>query len=204
MQDLVRAFCVHDIGRGCTFSVGALPSQLVPCPVEFEKLWDLHPAEFHDIRIHGRAVKTPRWSQAYGKDYHYSGQVNKALPVAAEFERYFGWVRRHVDGRINALLVNWYDGTLGHYIGPHRDNRKYLIAGAPIVTISLGEERVFRLRPWPASLKGKAIDFAAKNGTVFVIPWETNQAFTHEVPTSKRMRGRRISVTLRAFVDDID
>ena len=190
----------HDIGRGCIFYAGSLPASLIPGPVGLEQLWALHPAEYDEIMIHGRRVKTPRWQQAYGQDYHYSGQVNKAQPIPPEFEPFFQWTRTHIDERINGLLVNWYDGNLGHYIGPHRDNRKQLLAGSPIVTISLGEERVFRLRPWPARLKEKPIDFPARNGAVFVIPWETNQAFTHEVPSSKRRRGRRISVTLRAFL----
>ena len=68
--------------------------------------------------------------------------------------------------------------------------------GAPIVTVSLGQDRVFRLRPW----KGKGFrDFDAENGTVFVMPYNTNQAWTHEVPKAKRFQGRRISVTFRAF-----
>ena len=53
-----------------------------------------------------------------------------------------------VDDRLNGLLLNWYDGRLGHYIGKHRDSRVNMIHGAPIVTISLGEERSFRLAPW--------------------------------------------------------
>ena len=191
---------VHDIGRGCTISVGSLPSSLLPSPAEFDYLWNLHPAEYDQIIIHGRRVKTPRWQQAYGKDYHYSGQVNKALPIPPKFEPFFRWTRSRIDERINGFLVNWYDGSLGHYIGPHRDNRKQLVPGTPIVTISLGQERIFRLRPWPTRLKENAIDFEALNGTVFVIPWETNEAFTHEVPASKRLQGKRISVTLRAFI----
>jgi hypothetical protein len=34
---------------------------------------------------------------------------------------------------------------------------------------------------------------------VFVLPYDTNQAWTHEVPHSAPIGGRRISVTLRAF-----
>ena len=70
--------------------------------------------------------------------------------------------------------------------------------GSPIVTISFGEERTFRLRPW----KGKGFtDFAATHGSVLVMPYETNLAWTHEVPARKKLEGKRISVTLRAFVD---
>jgi alkylated DNA repair dioxygenase AlkB len=46
-------------------------------------------------------------------------------------------------------------------------------------------------------------DFRASHGTVFVMPFATNQRWTHEVPRTKRHRGRRISVTLRAFTSGV-
>jgi alkylated DNA repair dioxygenase AlkB len=70
---------------------------------------------------------------------------------------------------------------------------------SPIVTISLGDSRTFRLRP--AKAKG-FIDFEAAHGTVFVMPWETNLGVKHEVPHTARARGRRISITARAFIDE--
>jgi alkylated DNA repair dioxygenase AlkB len=68
---------------------------------------------------------------------------------------------------------------------------------APIVTISLGAERVFRIRRW----KGDAVthDIPTGNGTVIVMPYAVNLAWTHEVPHSAKVVGRRISVTARAF-----
>jgi alkylated DNA repair dioxygenase AlkB len=107
------------------------------------------------------------------------------------------WCKDGIDRRLNGLLLNWYDGTLGHYIGKHRDSTKNMVKGAPIVTLSFGKRRTFRLRPWRTS--GEHVDFDAENGTMFVMPYETNLAWTHEVPTSTRSRGRRISFTLRAF-----
>ena len=66
----------------------------------------------------------------------------------------------------------------------------------PIVTVSFGEERVFRLRPY----RGRGYtDVQARDGDVFLMPYGTNLAWTHELPRFKRYRGRRISVTVRAF-----
>ena len=99
------------------------------------------------------------------------------------------------------MLVNWYDGNLGHYIGKHRDDTRDLVKGSPIVTISFGEERPFRLRP----RKGNGFtDFPAREGAVFVMPWETNLEWTHEVPCHRKHQGRRISVTLRAFEEILE
>ena len=39
-------------------------------PTQFDALWQMHPQVFHEIKMHGQLVKTPRWQQAYGVDYH--------------------------------------------------------------------------------------------------------------------------------------
>jgi alkylated DNA repair dioxygenase AlkB len=175
---------------------GNLPHSLLLGPDEFEKLWNEHPVEFHQIHIHGRTVATPRWQQAYGRDYHYTGRTNAALPLLPVLQPLVSWCMLHIDERLNGILLNWYDAAHGHYIGKHRDSTKNMAYGCPIVTISLGSTRVFRMRPW----KGNGYqDFAASDGSVIVIPFDTNQAFTHEVLRLTKDRGRRISITLRGF-----
>lgn len=182
------------------FHCGRLPDALVPDEAGFESLWAMHPEEYHEITMHGRRVKTPRWQQAYGRDYHYTGRTNTALPLTDKLTPFLRWANETIDPRLNGLLLNWYDGSRGHYIGKHRDSVTNMIEGAPIVTISLGDERIFRLRPWRRG--GAVIDFAAVNGAVFIMPYDTNLAWTHEVPHRARDCGRRISVTLRAFTGD--
>lgn len=162
----------------------------------FDGLWDLHPKEFPEILIHGRRVKTPRWGKAFGRDYRFSGQLAQADPIPSLLEPVLDWVRNTIDERLNGLLLNWYDGSLGHYIGKHRDKTTGMIAGTPIVTVSFGEARVFRLRKWKGT---ETIDFVAENGSVFVVSYGMNKRWTHEIPKSKRYGGKRASVTFRAF-----
>ncbi|WP_020568985.1 alpha-ketoglutarate-dependent dioxygenase AlkB [Neolewinella persica] len=165
---------------------------------KLETLWELHPEEFHTLMMHGKEVKTPRWQQAYGYSYEYSGSRNNALPIPEILEPFLAWGQQNVDPRLNGLLLNWYDGTAGHYMGPHRDARKGLVPDSPIVTISRGEERIFRIRPW----QGDGYrDTLLTDGSVLVMPWATNLSWTHEIPKMKKYLGRRISVTLRAFAD---
>ena len=66
---------------GHTFWTGHLPAGLRFSPAAFKALWRVHPLAYHEIMMHGRAVKTPHWQQAFGMDYHYTGCVNRALPV---------------------------------------------------------------------------------------------------------------------------
>lgn len=189
-------FIAHQLDPENILWEGGLPASILGDSVLFDSLWDLHPADFHDIKMMGRDVKTPRWQQAYEKDYKYTGGKNTAMPCPLALQPFLDWAKQTVDSRLNGLLVNWYDGALDHYIGKHRDAPGGLIDGAAIVTISLGDTRTFRMRPW----KGKGmIDFEALNGKVFILPFSTNQTWTHEVPKTRKFRGRRISVTIRAF-----
>lgn len=187
---------VHELEDGHHLLVGTLPPQLLPDAARFENLWSLHPARPHEVRMLGRRIPTPRWQQAYGRDYRYTGSTNTALPIPECICPFLEASRKSVDHRLNGVLLNWYDGSLGHRIGRHRDSTTDLCPGSPIVTISLGAGRVFRLRPWRRS---GYKDIVVVNGTVIVMPYETNHAWTHEVPSRAADRGCRISITLRAF-----
>lgn len=191
-------FECHGLGNGYTLWTGDLSVEFRLDPANFEALWQMHPPEYHEILIYGRAVKTPRWQQAFGIDYHYTGRVNRALPIPLLLGPLLAWSQEHIDERLNSILINWYDGLLGHYIGRHRDSTKEMINGVPIVTVSFGDEKIFRLRQYCGV--GRR-DFSTRDGGVFIMPYETNQAWTHEVPHTQKFSGRRISVTLRGFLE---
>jgi alkylated DNA repair dioxygenase AlkB len=190
-------FAVHELGEGLSFLTGALPPDLVWDVARFDEVWALHPEGKHVIHMPGGPVETPRWQQAYGADYHYTGRTNTALPVPPVLDPLRAWARKSIDPRLNGLLLNWYEGP-GHYIGPHHDSTRDMTDGAPIVTISFGETRVFRLARGHGETK-ESRDFEAANGAVFVLPYDANLVWKHAVPKSARYCGRRISVTLRAF-----
>jgi alkylated DNA repair dioxygenase AlkB len=190
------AFAFHEVVAGHGIWIGRLPARLVPDERGFDELWETHPREPSLLMIHGRLVRTPRWTQSYGHAYDSSGLAQPPLPIPARLEPLFRWARSAIDPRLNGIGVNWYDARRGHYIGAHRDHREGLIAGAPLATIAFGEERPFRVRPW----KGRGyLDFASPPGTVFVMPYATNLVATHEVPLLATHHGRRISLTMRAF-----
>jgi alkylated DNA repair dioxygenase AlkB len=191
-------FTQKTLRGGGSLWIGSLPAHLHPRDEAFDALWALHPDQFHEIYMHGRLVKTPRWQQAYGKDYRYTGNTNRALPISPALSPLLTWCQHAIDPRLNGLLLNWYDGAQGHYIGAHRDSIIGLIPNAPIVTISLGQPRPWRLRPWKST---GFEDIEATDGAVFVLPWDTNLTYTHEVTAPARATGRRVSVTLRAFTD---
>lgn len=175
--------------------LGQLPSTFLDQTL-FEEIWQLHPEHYHLVKILGKEIPTPRWQQAYGRNYNYTGAQQNALPIPFTLKSFQDWTQENIHPELNGLLLNWYDAQKKHYIGPHRDAMGDLKTGSPIVTISLGEARIFRFRPW----RGKGyLDFPVGHGAVLIIPWESNKTWTHEVPHFKRYQGRRISITLRIY-----
>jgi alkylated DNA repair dioxygenase AlkB len=169
---------------------GALPDSLAS--TDFEALWAMHPPEFNTILMVGKPVQLPRWQRAFGKDYRFSGKVSTGWPMPPEFAPFLA-AAQVVDPRINGLLVNWYDGDLGHYIGKHRDSPVGLVEGAPILTFSLGEARTFRIRRYRGAGQ---LDLNTAEHPVIAFGWVINRLYSHEVLKGE---GKRISVTARAF-----
>jgi alkylated DNA repair dioxygenase AlkB len=192
-----HGFTSHALDDGHGFLEGRLPEELLWNEQAFDHAWGAHPAERHWVKMWGKSMQVARWQQAYGANYAYTGSLNNALPVPAFLGPLLEWSRTAIDGRLNGLLLNWYEGE-EHYIGPHSDSTDGLAAGSVIVTISFGEERLFRLEQGIRETR-RVRDFTARDGGVFVLPWETNRAWKHSVPKRAANRGRRISVTLRAF-----
>ena len=106
-------------------------------------------------------------------------------------------IEKQLDGRKSGEFARWLRESVGSLqITDNALLKGIGDLGAPIVTISFGATRIFRLRPW----KGRGYtDFTVSDGTVFIMPYETNMDFTHEVPHHASSAGRRISVTVRAF-----
>ena len=90
-------FSVRHLDEDCLFYSGQLPPDLALNDAEFSQLWELHPEEYHEIHMHGRLVKTPRWQQAYGKNYRYTGAKNNALPIPEILEVFLKWSQKEID-----------------------------------------------------------------------------------------------------------
>jgi alkylated DNA repair dioxygenase AlkB len=182
------------------------PSDKTP---DFEELWQLHPQDRPTAVIYGKEVQVQRWHQSYLRDYRFSGKVAKAAPLPDLLRK----VKRHIDllgyGPFNEILVNWY-GDGNDYIGPHQDDERELVRGAPIVTLTFCQEkdeegnqllpRKFRIR---SKEKKILLDVETSNKRILVMCGAFQRHFYHEVPkvTAKggSTVGRRVSITFRQF-----
>lgn len=169
----------------------------------FDALWQLHPEEYGKVYIHGKLISTPRWQQSYMKPYWFSGMNHPAKELPDLVMPFLDWVNKLYETKwvFNQVLINWYaDGH--HYIGPHADDEKQLVPGSPIISLSLGETRKFRIRDKNERKIVKDIDMP--NETCIAMCGEMQKHYLHEVPKITGNKGidmgKRINITFQVFM----
>ncbi len=201
------------------------PSWWPAAPDELRDLWNAQPTEPTMGQIFGRTVEFPRRSRSYGYDYTYTGQTQRADPLGA-LPSLASSVLRELSscvpelGGHNAALLNWYDASLGHYMGAHREDEKELVRIAPIVSLSWSTPGHFRrFRMLPRHKDGGAAELSEclpalggdekgvahlRNGCLLVMGGCAQHTHKHELMKPRKTKlgegdGRRINLTLRAF-----
>lgn len=163
----------------------------------FCEMWDLHPESLSTIKIYGKTIQTPRWVQTYITPYMFSGVVHDAIPLPEQFKPYLDWVDSLGHGPFNMVLANFYkDGS--HYIGNHSDSEEQLVKYAPIVSISFGDTRTFRIR---SKNTGKVVkDIELTHLSYVVMGGKMQERYTHEVPKTTKSTKPRINLTFRQSI----
>lgn len=181
-----------------------IPADLFPridSKEEFERLWNLHPAEKGIVNVFGEK-ETPRWQQSYGHDYQFSRIKHESLPIEDPFLiKILDCVRKHSGLPYNGILINWYaDGN--HYIGPHSDDESELVLGSPIYSFSFGQERDFRITSKPKnSSQIEPYTIKLPNNSLLIMCEDMQKYYKHSVPKRalSRCPEKRINVTVRHF-----
>jgi len=106
----------------------------------------------------------------------------------------------------HAIVQQYRDGQ--DFIGAHVDKSIDIVQGTPICNLSLGAQRTLVLRN---KVQPKLVQrIPLPHNSVFVLGWQTNREWTHEIRADKRPRceknaqelayaGVRISATLRCI-----
>ncbi|KAG6969402.1 hypothetical protein JG687_00003248 [Phytophthora cactorum] len=180
----------------------------------FKRAWEAHPKEHDTIMMFGKPAKLPRFQQLCGEmgSYRYSGktfEAQKKYPpglrhAVKEMQRIVeDPTTQHT--RLTGGLVNWYENG-DHYIGPHADDERDMIACSPIVALSLGATRrfVFTKKTSKSAPQGDEavarMELQMEDGDLMVMGGTTQRTHKHAVPKMSRCREPRISVTLRCFL----
>ena len=104
--------------------------------------------------------------------------------------------RRTEQKYLNSLVANAYRAG-SDKIGKHFDKPEDIQRGTAIVTVCLGSTRTLRLERIDGN--GKPIDVPLPHGSVFVLGWETNQQYTHEILATTEPVGLRLGLTYRTL-----
>jgi len=189
-----------------------------PDSCTFCRHWDVHPTEFHELKLFGKIYYQNRWSLSWGHDYRYSGSVSKARKISdndEESQMVSNLIKKAndlVDGIIsdgsefpyNGCLQNWYE--VDHTIGSHSDDEKDLKKGFPIFSLSWGGTRRFVLKARsdsPSPCVAKTTDVMLSDGDLLVMGGICQSTHKHEVPKRRATKdpptSARINWTIRAF-----
>ena len=198
--------CSSYVGNSvmCWEASGKIPKSTME-KLSFEELWNLHPKEHGQVMMMGKKIDVPRYQKVYLRDYVFSGMNHKAEDLPEQFEELKELAQELVDfcysgpkKTINQCVINWYENG-EHYIGAHRDNEKIIVEDSPIISISLGATRTFRIRDY----KTKEIvnDIELKDGNYYIMGGEFQKHFTHEIVKINGKKaadiGKRINLTFR-------
>jgi alkylated DNA repair dioxygenase AlkB len=167
-----------------------------------DTLFDLLRAEIawreEQITLFGRRYWQPRllaWYGDAGASYRYSGKLHEPLPWSPHLLALRDRVEHLADARFNSVLANLYRDH-NDSMGLHADDEPELGERPVIASLSLGEERVFRLKH-RSRRDLRPLRLALPSGSLLIMRGDTQRYWKHEVPKSRHPCGPRINLTFR-------
>lgn len=176
-------------------------------PVNFEELWGMRPEEKSIIKLRGKEIRTPRWTQSFGRQYYFTGMNHDAIDIPQAIKVFIDYINDldyfKTFPKINMCLANWYeDGS--HYIGFHSDDERPIAlrpSGESLIfSISFGETRDFVLRNKETS---EDLRLKLTDRSIVVMGGLCQKTHKHSVPKVSGKKGKvlkkRINLTFRSF-----
>ena len=161
--------------------------------VQREVAWREEP-----IQLFGKRYMQPRllaWYADAGVSYKYSGIRHDGLPWTPQLAVLRTRIEALSGSRFNSVLANLYRNHRDS-MGLHADDEPELGPSPVIASLSLGEERVFRLKHrFDKTLK--PVKLPLPSGTLLIMRGDTQANWRHEVPKQSKVCGARINLTFR-------
>lgn len=146
-------------------------------------------------QLYHNGYKAPRLNKGYGKGYTYSGHSIPDTVIPAHYQRLITQLEKDWGIKSNQILLNYYRNG-SDSIGLHSDDEKELGYNPTVVSLSLGDSRIFEL-------------VNKKTGLVYPIELGSNQLlvmgnmsqinYRHRI-RKQEGKGRRISITFRRII----
>ena len=152
------------------------------------------------IFIFGKWVKVPRMICWYGDPdayYRYSGVNHQPRPWTTELQSIRKKVEQQCRCAFNSVLANLYrDGN--DSMGCHADDEKELGLNPVIASLSLGDERLFKLHH---KKRKEILDIILGHGDLLVMAGSLQNHWMHSVPKTKKIKTPRINLTFRKILE---
>lgn len=149
--------------------------------------------------IAGRRLLTPRlvsWHGDAGAVYQYSGLTHQPQAWTASLSALKQAVEQASGQRFNSVLGNLYrDGQ--DSMGWHADQEKTLGKNPVIASLSLGAERLFKLRH---NQTGETLNLSLASGSLLVMGGAMQHHWRHCLPKTKQAVATRINLTFRRII----
>jgi len=146
--------------------------------------------------IMGRRMPLPRlvcWHGDKDAVYRYSGLVHYPQPWTADLLRLKQAVEDASGWRFNSVLGNLYrDGQ--DSMGWHADQEQSLGENPTIASLSLGAERLFKIRH---NKSGETLDLPLGDGSLLLMDGSLQHHWRHCVPKTRLPVPARINLTFR-------
>lgn len=193
---------------GREFGIGEMlyvPGFLAPEKAEglFAEVIDQANWETERLVMFGRHVQAPRLTAWYGEpgtSYRYSGVVRPAQDWLPPIRCLAKQVSEAVAWRFNYVLVNRYrDGS--DMLGWHADDEADLGEAPVLAAVSVGAERMFRVRPRGG---GASVGRTLGHGSLLLMWGNSQRDYKHCLPRTRRPLGERLSFTFRSTPSALD
>ena len=162
----------------------------------FNQLKDTLEWQEETILMYGKPVKVPRLVCWYGDnniEYRYSGIKHTGLAWTSELLSLKNKIEQHTRQRFNSVLGNLYRDERDS-MGWHADDEKELGDLPCIASMSLGEERLFKIRNKKSR---ETFGETLVNGSLLIMAGNFQKQWQHSIPKEKTIRGPRINLTYR-------
>ncbi len=193
MCDQVPDFVMYSFLDDDGLCLECIPHNLRLSESELNSLWEMHPCKGR-ITVLG-VLPFLHYQQAYGADYHFSGQTIKAEPVPKVLRPALSLVREEIEPLANGIVVSWYDASPFRFI-----IRLLRSAPAPFVTASYRTAPKMRGERSKGSIR---YDFELNDGSIIVSPIASNSDWAKKILRRKSDADRRISIAFCAFDDGV-
>eukprot|EP00854_Cymbomonas_tetramitiformis_P000252 gene252-448_t len=167
----------------------------------FDELWGLRDMfATQTCSILGKRTRIPRRQGLFSdevKAHNYGGVQVMSEPLCAH--EFLGELLKKTNAVYNTLFVSWYSNGKDYFV-EHSDDDLENVAETPIVCLTFGASRTFRIRK--KACRSIVMDIPLSDGDVFLMGGHFQSDFFHEITKKATSVGndcRNLSITMRAI-----